>query len=91
MSDIERNKALPRRQQEAFWVGGDAAIADELFAPAVLLFAMVARSRTQFGFSVAPTAVAEGAPRNALAAIATDKAGGPSRFAIWSRERNIMP
>ncbi len=35
MSDMERNKALARREQEAFWAGGDAAIADELFAPAV--------------------------------------------------------
>jgi predicted ester cyclase len=35
MSDIERNKALARREQEAFWAGGDVAIADELFAPRV--------------------------------------------------------
>lgn len=35
MSDLERNKALARREQEAFWAGGDAAIADELFAPRV--------------------------------------------------------
>jgi len=32
MSDIERNKALARREQEVFWAGGHAAIADELFA-----------------------------------------------------------
>jgi predicted ester cyclase len=35
MSDIERNKALAQREQEAFWAGGEAAIADELFAPRV--------------------------------------------------------
>jgi predicted ester cyclase len=35
MPDIERNKALARREQEAFWAGGDVAIADELFAPRV--------------------------------------------------------
>ena len=32
---IEANKALARREQEAFWAGGNAAIADELFAPHV--------------------------------------------------------
>lgn len=32
MSEIERNKALARREQEEFWAGGNAAIADELFA-----------------------------------------------------------
>jgi predicted ester cyclase len=35
MPNIERNKTLARREQEAFWAGGDAAIADELFAPRV--------------------------------------------------------
>jgi predicted ester cyclase len=35
MSDIERNKALAASEQEAFWAGGNAAIADELFAPRV--------------------------------------------------------
>jgi predicted ester cyclase len=35
MSNMERNKALARREQEAFWAGGHAAIADELFAPRV--------------------------------------------------------
>jgi len=35
MSDIERNKALARREQEEFWAGGNAAIADELFAQQV--------------------------------------------------------
>lgn len=34
-SNLEQNKALARREQEAFWAGGDAAIADELFAPQV--------------------------------------------------------
>jgi predicted ester cyclase len=32
MSDIARNKALARREQEEFWAGGNAVIADELFA-----------------------------------------------------------
>ena len=32
MSQTEQDKALARREQEAFWAGGDAAIADELFA-----------------------------------------------------------
>lgn len=35
MSDLERNKALARREQEAFWSGGDASIAHDLFAPRV--------------------------------------------------------
>lgn len=35
MSDIERNKMLARREQEAFWAGGDASIANELFAAQV--------------------------------------------------------
>jgi predicted ester cyclase len=35
MSDLERNKALARREQEEFWAGGNAAIADALFAPRV--------------------------------------------------------
>lgn len=35
MSDLEWNKALARREQEAFWAGGDASIAHDLFAPQV--------------------------------------------------------
>jgi len=35
MSQIERNKALARREQEEFWAGGNAAIADELFGQQV--------------------------------------------------------
>jgi len=30
--DVQGNKAIARREQEAFWAGGNAAIADELFA-----------------------------------------------------------
>jgi predicted ester cyclase len=32
MSTVEQNKALARREQEEFWAGGNAGIADELLA-----------------------------------------------------------
>ncbi|MFN3359646.1 MAG: ester cyclase [Pseudomonas sp.] len=35
MSNLESNKALTRREQEEFWAGGNAALADVLFAAQV--------------------------------------------------------